>query len=171
MSTDQTFDLNTLHEKRAEEAVAREANAFRTLRTGNYRLMAEKAEGRIASDKSPWPGAEMVHLQLDARPLENGSKGGKIFLDITYQTLRRADGSLDGPTKLWGQYEKALGATGKSAAEVVEAVLAYPVDGFVTESFKTPMGYRTPKTEEERMDFVQAGYEPRNFVQNVKAAR
>ena len=169
--SDQTFDLNTLHEKRSEEAAVREANAFRTLRTGNYRLTVEKAEGRIASDKSPWPGAEMVHLQIDAKPTVEGERGGKMFVDITYQTLRRADGSLDGPTKLWGQYEKALGVTGKSAGEVVESIRLYPVDGYITESFKTALGYRTPKTEQERAEYVRAGYEPRNFLQNVRAAR
>jgi hypothetical protein len=169
--SDQTFDLNTLHEKRAEEAVVREANAYRTLRTGNYRLTVEKAEGRIASEKSPWPGTEMVHLQVDAKPLIEGERGGKLFVDITYVTLRKQDGQLDGPSKLWGQYEKALGCTGKSAGEVVESIRLYPVDGYVTESFKTPMGYRTPKTEEERAEFMKSGFEPRNFLQNVRAAR
>ena len=164
----ETFDPATLHEKHADAEAVKEANAFRTLPSGKYRLTAKKLEYRIGSAQSPWPGAELIHIQVDA---QGATRRGTHFHDISYQTLRRQDGSLDSPTKLWANYEKALGVVGKSAGEVVEALTLYPVDGYLTESFKTPEGYRTPKTDVEREEYVKAGYEPRNFTQNVFQAR
>ena len=169
----QTFDPMTLFEKHAEAEAVKEANAFRTLPSGSYRFTTRKLEYRIGAEQGPWPGAELIHLQVDA--LQQGTdtpRKGVLFFDITYQTLRRADdGKLDSPSRLWGNYEKALGVLGKSAGEVVEAITLYPVDAYVTETFKTPAGYRTPKTPEERAEFERAGYEARNFVQNVRAAK
>ena len=164
----QTFDLTTLFEKRAADVVAKEANQFPTLPSGKYRLTVEKVEGRIGSEQSPWPGAELIHLQIAA---QSPDRKGKLFQDISYQTLRRQNGKLDTPTKLWGQYEKALGVIGKSAGEVLEAIRLYPVDAYVSESFKTLEGYRTPRTDAERTQFTDANYEIRNFIQNVFQAK
>jgi len=165
----QTFSLDELFEQHASAEMVKEATAYRTIPTGKYQLNAKKIEGRIGSEKSPWPGARLVHLQLDAAA--DGAKKGVLFADISHETLRRDDGKLDNPSKLWGQYEKALDMQGKSAGDVVEAIRLYPVDSFVTESFKTPDGYRTPRTDDERAEYVKAGFESRNFVQNVfKAA-
>ena len=168
MSTDQSFDPSTLFTKHAEAEAMKEATAFRTLPTGKYRLTAKKVEYRIAGEMSPWPGAELIHLQVDAQGAE---RRGVLFIDLTYQTLRNTEGKLESPTRLWGQYEKALGVQGKNAGEVVEAIMLYPVDGYVTEAFKTLEGYRTPKTPEQRAEFEKAGFEVRNFTQNVSPAR
>ena len=163
-----TFDPATLFTKHAEAEAVKEANAYRTLPSGTYRLSTQKIEYRLGLPQSPWPGAELIHIQAKAQGVE---RTGTLFFDISYQTLRREDGRLDSPTRLWGQYEKALGVQGKNAGDVVEAITRYPVDAFVTESFQTPEGYRTPKTPADHAAYVNAGYEARNFVQNVRAAR
>jgi len=166
------FDVASLYTKHAEAEAVKEANAYRTLPTASYRLTTRKVEYRVCPESGPWPGAELVHLQVDAlqRDAEVPRKG-VLFFDISYQTLRNREGRLESPTRLWGNYEKALGVIGKNAGEVLEAVTLYPVDAYVTESFKTLAGYRTPKTPQDREELVQAGYEARNFVQNVRAAK
>ena len=165
----QTFDPATLFTRHAEAEAVKEANAFRTLPSGTYRLTTKKIEYRVGSPQSPWPDAELLHLQVDA---VSPDRRGVLFFDISYQTLRRPDGSLDKPTKLWGQYEKALGVEGKNAGEVAEAITLYPVDAYVTESFRLPEGgWDTPKTPAAREVHVKAQLEARNFVQNIRQAR
>jgi hypothetical protein len=172
--TPTTFSMTDLYGKRADESLVREANAFRTLRTGLYQITTEKIDNRIGSEKSPWPGAYLFNIQVAAVPVGEGAddrKGGKQFHEISFESLRRDTGELATPSKLAGQYMKALGVEGKEIPEVMEAVALYPVNAYITESFKTPEGYRTPKTEEERAAYVKSGYEPKNFTQRISAIK
>jgi hypothetical protein len=173
VSDDRTYDLSELHGITADQQAVKEANAFRTLRAGNYRLTAEKAEGRLSGDKfAHGAGIKMVHLQLDAKPLAEGGRGGKLFQDITFVTLRKESGKLERQTALWGQYEKALGVVGKEAPDVIAAILAYPVDGFIQEMFVAPDNtLHFYRTEEERAELVKQGMEPKNFISSVRAAK
>lgn len=165
----QTFDLNEMADQQTSDEMVKEANAFKTVPAGKYRLTTEKAEGRISGEKAPWgQGVKMLHLQVEAK---SETRKTKLFLDVTPIELRRENGKLFGPSKLWGNYVKALDCQGQPFHVVLDAIQKYPVDAFVTESFKMPDGtYSYPRNDEERALAVKGGGEPQNFIQSVTKA-
>lgn len=165
----QGFDLTELFAQQTSDDLVKEANAFKTLPSGKYRLTAAKLEGRIASEKSPWPGQKMIHVQVSAQGAE---RKGTLFIDLCVDPLRKENGKLEGPSKLWGQYVKALDMVGHPAGEVIDALKLYPVDAFVTEAFKMPDAtYQYPRNPDEQTKAIDEGGEPKNFVQNIFAAK
>ena len=180
----QTFDLNELFTATVAADVMKESNAFRTLPADTYRLTIEAREGRIAGPNAPWPGAKMVHLQVAA---VNHVAKGKLFFDISFDNLRRQDGTVDKPTKLAAQYAKALGIKPAddgtvNAGATLEAMALYPTDGFVTEvAVYEGQGengrnkYVTVKNDGDRAKNLAAhqaaGADLTNFIQNIRAPK
>ena len=180
----QTWDLDATFNQHVSQEAMKEATAFRTLPTGSYVLTPEKVERIVGSEKSPWPGRKMIHLQVSAEaklPDETGKRmKGKLFFDVSPEEIR-VDGKIDGPTKLFAQYAKAFGPE-KSIGEVIESLALYPVDGYVTEvaMFKGAgeggkNKYVTVKNDSGRAqaisDAMKNGGELKNFVQNVSAVK
>lgn len=170
-----TFDLNEIFEQQTSDELVKEATAFSTLPGGRYRLTVEKAEGRVTPENFSFPGVQMVHLQVSALATDptnvdasGNPRKGKLFVDLCPTILRRDTGKLDGSSKRWGQYQKAVDKIGASVGEVVEAIKLYPVDAYVAEGFKMPDStYQFPRSADERATIVAAGGEAKNFVQGI----
>lgn len=155
---------SNLLDDQTSKALISEAND-NTVPTGTYRLDVVKKEFAEAGEKSPWPGRLIAKIQADAFDKEN-RRLGRLFFDASPVEMRHND-KLDGPTRLWGNIAKVVGE-GLTNREILANLGLFPVSGFVTRSYKTDLGWRTPKTADEEKKFKDAGFEPRNYVQNIR---
>lgn len=155
----------------------KESTAFRTVRTGLYRLQAVKATPEV--DDSPEarvPGRERVNVQNTAYSVLTGERAGTIFYRASWEEHRREDRNgelkLDFEARLWGQLVKALGMEQSSVLDTLQALAQYPLIGYITEPFKAADGtYVNYKTDDERKALVEQGLEPTNFVQNLSRVK
>lgn len=161
-----TIDLEELYNTYTSEEQLKESYERRTVPTGRYTFQAEKVTPRQMSDESPfWAGRKLA--TLSGRLYEGDQPRGRFVFDVSWDVVRRENGKMDGPSMLWGQLVNTLGAKGKSVGEIVEMARTYPLGIYVTESFKTPEGWRTARTEDERKVYRSAGYDAKNFAQGV----
>ena len=189
---DNTFDISSMYEQQVSEGLVSEATAFKTLPTGLYKGIVSKVEGKVVpptrknGDPNPDAGRNLAHCTVDIYDAESGQKKGKQFIDIampseiyrvnpeTRTVTPEADAEkgweLDKSSKLLGQAHKALDVKG-SLGDLLNAMKENYFGIFVTESFKTiengQTKYKNARTEEERKEYVAAGFEAANFVQSI----
>lgn len=169
-------DLQQIHQQQTSAELVREANQFSTLPSGVYRIgPADRVEVRRAGPEAPIPGRLEGRIQAPAVGRETG-RNGKVFFTVSPEMHKRTNQKgeivLDAASKLWGNAVKAWGLQAAPLDEVFDAFAKYPLDGYVTEPFKTADGkYVTPRTPEERTNLVNSGAEPANFVQNLGKAK
>lgn len=170
MVENKELSLEDLYAQYTSEEHIKESFERRTVPTGGYTFQAEKATARELGDNAPWPGRKVATF---GGPLTlDGAKKGRLMFDASWELVRREkDQKADGPSQLWGQLVVAMDAREKAVGEVITMMKDYPIYVYVTESFKTPEGWRTAKDEESRKTYRAAGFEARNFVQNIGKAR
>ena len=170
-----TLSMEELFTKRASQQMVAEANAFKTIPKGMYRLRATKYEATQNE-----LGRTTIWFSVDILDNE-GNRKAKGSVKVSPDEVRTAKGFQDTQTKLYGQLVKALGllpegeAEQPNAGEVIQAFMSTPVDGFVALSFKGPKNPATgyaefmdPKTEEEEAQFRSRGYTPINIVRSLQ---
>lgn len=180
MATDDVkLSMEALFDKRASQAMVSEANAFKTVPKGLYRLRATKYD--ISQDAA---GRVTIWFSVDILDKE-GNRKAKGSIKVSPDEARTAKGYLDTKAKIYGHLVKALGLTPQvdgqeqpSASEVVQTFMTTPVDGFVALSFKGPKdpatGYPTwmdPQNDQEEAQYRAAGYSPTNIIRSVQKAQ
>jgi len=163
------IDIDTLYNKTTSAEQIKESFDRLTAPTGRYTFAATKVEALGGPEDHPVPplrGREFLHCFGKMTNAE-GKKFGSVGFDASWEVRRTEQGKLDKPGKLWGQLCVALDMKDKPVGEVLNALKQYPVSIYVNESFKTPEGYRTARTEKERKDYRRQGYESRNFVESI----
>lgn len=155
-----------------ESAVISEASD-QTVPSGSYRFEVISKRVEEGSERSPWPGRFLVRVGCKAVTKEGVTKGN-VFFDASPIVVRNDSGKLDGPSRLWANMCRAAGKTNNR--DVLEWVGQYPMRAYVSRSYKSidqfgVARYVTPKTELEERGLRDAGFEARNFVQNLGAYR
>jgi hypothetical protein len=169
--------MEELFEKRASQQMVSEANAFKTVPKGTYRLRATKYE---ASDNN---GRTTIWFSVDILDPE-GKRLAKGSFKASPDEVRTAKGYQDGQTKLYGQLTKALNlvqngdGTQVNAGEIIQTFMQTPVDGYVTLTYKGPKdpltGWPTwndPENEAEELEFRKRGYTPTNIIRSIQVAK
>jgi hypothetical protein len=171
MSLTSIWDAHVDEEARKE---AEQASAGgKVIAPGTYRLTCDKFEEKeFPADSLYTPGVQYINLWVLASNADLGVANSRQFIKITPLTVKRSDGRLDTMTKLWVQYEKALGVAGKSPKEVVDAITSYPVDARIGAQFTKADGSKVyANTVQEYEGYVKDGLEGRNFVQAIMAVK
>lgn len=163
------IDLDELYNIYTSDEQMKESFEKRTVPTGKYMFVARRADAIKASDRSPWPGRKMASFYGALKDMSEGKTKGFVGFDASWETARDKRGKLDRPSMLWGQLIRALGLDPQNTGvgKVIEAGGSYPVSVYVTEAFKTPEGWRTARTPEQRREYRQRGFDGRNFVDSV----
>ena len=173
MSEAVKLSMEELFDKRASQQMVAEANAFKTVPKGLYRLRATKYE---ASKNDA--GRVTIWFSVDILDPE-GKRLAKGSIKASPDEGRSAKGYLDTQSKIYGQLTKAL-FTPEEQADVnvptlIQTFMTTPVDGFVALSFKGPKdpmtGYPTwndPQSDAEEMEFRKRGYSPTNIIRSVQ---
>lgn len=182
------INLDQLFNAFTDEAAAKEATTFKTVPTGAYNHQGEKVQAGVGDDERMVSlfGREYAHVSGPITT-KNGDRRGQQFFDVSWVEYRVNPATKKGERitddnreqskaeqwpqdkafKLWNQMVVTFDAVKKPVKEVLEMYRMYKVSLFITESFETPEGWRTPRTAEERAAFATAGYTPRNFVQSI----
>jgi hypothetical protein len=161
------LNLEDLYGKVTSEEQIKESFERRTVPTGRYILQAERVTPRRLPSDHFLANGEDREVGTFAGPLrdDQGNRKGRIMFDASWDIRRKENGKMDGLSVLWGQICTALSR--RDVGEVMDAMKIYPVSVYVSESFKTPEGYRTARTPEERAEYRKRGYDAKNFVQSV----
>jgi hypothetical protein len=168
------MSMTSIWDAHVEEETRKEAESGgRTIAPGTYRLTCDKFEEKEnPADAQYNPGVQYINLWVLASNADLGVSNSRQFVKITPITVKRSDGKLDSMTKLWVQYEKALGVAGKSPKEVVDAITSYPVDARISAQFTKADGSRVyANNVAEYEQYTKEGLEGRNFVSAVTAVK
>jgi len=182
MAEARKLNMEELFEKRASQQMVSEANAFKTVAKGVYRLRATKYE---ASAIVNGDGHERTTVWFSVDILDpEGKRLAKGSFKVSPDERRTAKGYQDGQTKLYGQLVKALnlikgeGEEQANVPEVIQTFMVTPVDGYVALTFKGPKdpltGWPTwndPADEAEELEFRKRGYTPQNIVRSIQVAK
>jgi hypothetical protein len=179
MSESTKLSMENLFDKRAPQQMVSEANAFKTVPKGMYRLRAKKYE---ASESG---GRVSVYFQVDILSQEGNRLAGGSF-KVSPDIGRSKTGALDTQSKLYGQLVKALYASASpeeqaqvSVGELVQTFMQTPVDAFVALQFKTATknpvtgwpDWVDANTEEEIVAARQAGHVATNIIRSIQKAQ
>ncbi len=165
MSTE--LNLDELYQVYTSEEQIKESFTKRTVATGRYTFNASRAQARIAPDNSPFPGRKMGSFFGQLKD-DQGKRKGSIGFDASWEPLKNKLNRLDNPSMLWGQLVTALGMKAANVAEIITAAGKYPLNVYVTETFKDSSGkWIKVVTTEDRAEAYRKGFELRNFVQSV----
>ena len=183
--------MDQLYQSYTDEAAAKESATFRTVPKGSYNIRADKVSPQIGGPEKPefLVGREFATLS----GIITGPKGETVRLtfDVSWQVYRvnpiskkpeqitdeNRDRALseewpqDKVSKLWGQLTTTFDAVKKPIGESLEMAKMYPFSVFVTESFETPIGWRSPKDEAELLEYKKQGYSRKNFVNSISKAK
>jgi hypothetical protein len=182
------LNLDELFAGYTDEAAAKEATAFKTVPTGSYNHKGEKYQAGIGDDErlTSLLGREYAHLSGPITT-KTGDRRGQQFFDVSWIEYRVNPATKKGERitdenreqavaeqwpqdkafKLWNQLAVAFDAVKKPIREVLEMYKMYPTTLFITESYNTGNGWRSARTTAEKAEFLQAGYDPKNFVQSI----
>lgn len=170
--------MEALFDRHANQQMISEANAFKTVSKGLYRLRATKYEASEGAD-----GRVTIWFSVDILGPE-GTRKAKGSMKISSDERRTAKGYLDTQCKMHGQLLKALYPDASdreradiSDAELIQVFMQTPVDGFIALTFKGPKdpvtGWHTwndPANDEEEAQFRASGYTPTNIIRSVQKA-
>lgn len=171
--------MEELFDKRAPQQMVSEANAFKTVPKGLYRLRAKKY------DATSQGGRLSVFFQVDILS-PDGKRLASGSFKVSPDERRMANGGLDTQAKLYGQLVKALYANSTaeeqsqvSTAELIQTFMQTPVDAFVALQFKTAA--KNPLTgwadwvdthnEAEEIEARKAGHVASNIVRSIQRAQ
>jgi len=182
------LNLDELFAAATSEAAAKEAGDFKTVPTGSYNHKGEKYQAGVGDDERLVGLFSREYARLSG-PIttKTGDRRGQQFFDVSWieyrvnpatrKSERVTDDNReqavteqwpqDKPFKLWNQLAVAFDAVKKPIREVLEMYKMYPTSLYITESFNTPDGWRSPRTAEEKAQYISAGYDAKNFVQSV----
>jgi len=182
------INLDMLFETYTSESAAKEATAFKTIPTGSYNLQGDTVTVGEGDDERivSLYGRLYAHL-AGTLTTKTGDRRGKQFFDVSWVEYRVNPGTMKGELitdenraeaqaggwpqdkafKLWNQLAVAFDAVKKPVREVLEMFKMYKLNLFITESFNTDKGWRSPRTAEEMATYVAAGYDRKNFVQSI----
>lgn len=170
----ETFDIEQSFGEFANASALAEASAFKTVKTGPYRVQVTKAEGK-KFDNDPRKFANLTVAIMD----ETGQKKlSTAWVDVTWEEKRDQDGKLDRGFQLWNQLTRALypdlnpaDRSKKDVGTVLNDAKMYPVNSWVMEKFRVeqPDGkvkWIAPKTDEEAVQYRSLGGKVINTVSN-----
>lgn len=188
----QTWEIGPAFDQKASKEAQAEATAFRTVPTGSYHLVPEKAE-RILTDEQSFfgPGLRLLKVKYNITSLfqiADKSFKSPLFVDYCIDETRDADGKLIAPCNLFLQAQKALEKTDASLGETMEALELYPLNGFLTEvlvfdgegegtkSDGSPKNrYENLKGDSDRAKKLAEGQakggKPKNYLKNVSKVK
>ena len=170
--TDSGLTLEDLYTTYTSKEQIKDSYEKRTVPTGRYTFFANKAEGRVATDTSPWPGRKMGSFFGQLKD-EEGKRKGSVGFDASWEVQHYSDRNghkrQDAPSSLWGQLTVALGMEEAPVGKVIEAVGKYPLNVYVNEAFKNPETNKwvNASTVDERNDMRKKGWDSRNFVRSI----
>lgn len=180
------LNIEELYDQFTTDEAIKEATAFGTIPSGAYTFLPDKVEPRLGDKPEIQSLFGRKYAHVSGSVVDNqGNKRGKQFIDISWEVWRvnpddnkavpEADAEptwkMDRTSKLWGQYLKALDAQRESVGSVLKLLTQYPVTLYVTESFKTEEGWRSPRTPEDKKAYQESGYQPANFPQSISKAK
>ena len=172
--------MESLFNQFADASAVEEANRYRVVPKGPYHIQITKAEPRLTKQDENDPAKpRRPYARFTASVLSpDGKKQASVFFNGSWQVGRRADGKLDGMTKLWGNIEKAINAVGKSVGEVLGETTKYPVQAFIDVVYEDQGGQRYyirandgVSAEDQEKQYRELGYIPSNSVVNISAIR
>ena len=179
--------MDQLYATYTDEAAAKEATAYRTIPKGLYTLKGDKTTPQIGekADFESLFGRQYATLSGTV----TGPKGEsvRVTFDVSWQVYRfnaltrkaeaitdenrdraaSGEWALDKPSKLWGQLTTAYDSVKKPVQESLEMFKMYPINVFLTESFETPEGWRSPRDEATKLEYIKQGYSRKNFVTSL----
>lgn len=169
---------NVLEEQTSEEFI-REATAFGTTPSGEYLMDVAKKEWRHEykpfGNALPKPARLRAHLQLTVKDMTTGQRKGVVFTDASPIIGRYDSGSMDNPSKLWGQLALAHDAAkrGLTARELYEEIGKFAYRSSVTELFLVPgengrEKWERTKDPEQVKQYKASGVRAMNVVDNFK---
>lgn len=170
--TNEILSLEDLYNSYTSKEQIKDSFERRTVPTGRYTFSASKAEARVASDLSPWPGRKQASF-FGAVKDDAGKRIGSVGFDASWEVMHFSDKNghkrQDAQSSLWGQLVTALDMQAESVAAVIQAAGKYPLSVYVTEAFKNPETnrYETATTPEDRVRLRKNGWESRNFVRSI----
>lgn len=164
------LNLEELYTTYTSDEQIKESYERRTVPTGRYTYNPKKAAARLMPENSPFPGRKTGSFFGQLMD-DQGARKGSLGFDASWEVHRRDNGKMDSLAVLWGQLVTALDLKSKPVGDVIVAAGQYPLSIYVTESFKTPTGWQTARTMEERAELRKAGYDARNFVQSISRVR
>lgn len=188
------LNLDQLFQTYADEAAAKESNERkrRTVPTGSYILTGNYAQANVGDNErmarlygrqygrfggglttktGDKRGSTFFNASWEVRRINPDTKKGEAITDDNRERATNEKWPLDWESKLWGQLATTFEAVQKPVAEMFELFKMYPVSVFITESFATPEGYRSPKDDAERETYLKAGYEAYNNVVSIGKIR
>lgn len=189
-----TFDVQEYFGEFANKSALAEAERFKTVPTGQYTAQVTKREGRYFELKDGQKGGQYwaavfgeneapkaewrkgVQLTVDLFNAE-GKKISNTRIEASWEEKRDDKGNLDKLFKRWSQLKKAMFPNlgkdeEKPIGEVFQALEQFPVKVQISESYKVPAldgstKWTSAENDEVAKTYREAGYEPRNFVNNV----
>ena len=176
-SNSKPVSMEELFDRHAPQQMISEANAFKTVPKGMYRLRATK----YAATESETDKRLTVWFSLDILG-PDGTRKAKGGVKVSPDERRTAKGNLDTQSKLYGQLVKALFPSHSpedqpSTAEVIQVFMQAPVDGFVTLQYQGPKDPQTgypvwldPQNDDEEIEYKKRGYKAINIVRSIQAA-
>jgi len=189
MTEARKLSMEELFDQRASQQMVAEANAFKTVAKGVYRLRATKyetteaAEQTIPKQDGTKRGRITTWFSVDILSPE-GKRLAKGSFKASHDEVRTAKGYQDGQSKMYGQLVKALGLERSpeeeqvNVPEVIQTFMVTPVDGYVALTFKGPKdpltGWPTwndPADEAEELEFRKRGYTPQNIIRSIQVAK
>lgn len=174
--------MEELHSLITGEKEAEAANQYRTIPSGDYRLQVtnyrvsrDSREAFPSGDPNPNYGRVMVDLTIEC--YQEGERKGVVFVTVSPEKKLTKEGYPDRFWAPWCSLVIALGQGGQSAATVLEAAKAYPIEGRVSERFTVddvePTQYVTvaPGDVEKAAELRGKGYQAKNVVRKFKAIK
>lgn len=184
----ETFDIASLYEQEVEAGFIAEANKPRTIASGLYRGLAAKVEGRVIPEvweksgkPTQTPGRKTIKIQWTLTD-DEGNKVGTQFGEVSDEIYRwsekakvkdadaPAGAAMDAESRHFGQLMRVFDTN--KIGVMLEGVKEQQVGVYVTEKFKKPKDdgsgfeYLKPKSDEQRNEFIAAGYEAVNEIQS-----
>lgn len=174
----ETFDIEQSFGEFAAASALAEASAFKTVRTGPYRVQVTKVEGK-KFDNDTRPYANMTVAIMD----ETGQKKlSTAWVDVTWVERRDQEGKLDRSFQLWNQLTRALypdlnasERAMKDVGTVLGDAKVYPLNSWVMEKFRVeqPDGkvrWIAPKSDDEAKQYRTLGGKVINTISNFSKA-
>jgi hypothetical protein len=168
----ETFTFDELFDQLPVIEDVVEATRPPTLPTGKYRLKEIKATPKVATERSPYPGRKMAHIQARAYNQE-GTPAGTLFFDASWEEYRdESSGRQDTPYRIWNQIVKAVDGKALPVPKVIAELTGGQLDASVQEFYFHEDGrFVIVRSADERNAAVREGYDVRNRVGNVYPAR
>jgi len=133
-----TIAVEELFNEYADAATLREGTRPTTVPTDGYILQAKSFEGRENAND----GRRSVRIR--ANIIKEDARIGTVWFNASWQVRRTGVGKLDRDSRTWSQLAMAVfpsivesEVADKSVGEVLDMVMKFPINAYVTEAFRT----------------------------------